>query len=267
MTREIGQVVLWLMTHRQADSWGNTRDTAWSLGALCTYLEALPADEFGAAPPQVKIALNGRALKTLDLKNADGEIALDVPWKELRASGNVLKITRDGGSAPVFYALSVRQTIGNAGPLPALTSVPSGAGALSIVREYRRVTTSGGAISSEPTTGNRLAQGDQIRVRLTLDVPTDLSYVLVEDAFPAGCETTERGDAGVDEWDYWWSSTDVRDDRIAFFARHLTPGKHVIEYNLRAQTPGTYSVLPTSVQAMYDSATRAESAEDRVEVR
>jgi len=264
---KIGEVVLWLMTHRRDDAWGNTRDTAWSLGALCDYLEALPKDNFGALPPTVKISLNGRAVRTLDLKNASGEIALEVPWKELRASGNTLQITREGGSAPVFYAFTVRQTIGSQGPLPALTSVPAGAGTLSIKREYRRVTASGGAVSSEPTTGNRLAQGDQIRVRLTLDVPTDLSYVLVEDAFPAGCETTERGDAGVDEWDYWWSSTDVRDDRIAFFARHLTPGKHVIEYNLRAQTPGDYRVLPTLLQAMYDPATRAESAEDRVEVR
>ena len=259
-------VVLWLMTHRRDDAWGNTRDTAWSLGALCDYLGAQPPERGSASPPTLKIALNGRELQTLNLKNADGEVALDIPWKELRASGNRVEITREGGGAPVFYALSVRQTLGSAGPLPALVSVPVSGGKISIAREYRRVTTSGGAVGSVPT-GNKLSQGDQIRVRLTLEVPTDLSYVLIEDAFPAGCETTERGDAGVDEWDNWWSSTDVRDDRIAFFARHLTRGKHTIEYNLRAQTPGDYRVLPALLQAMYDTDTRAETAEDRLQIR
>jgi hypothetical protein len=103
-------------------------------------------------------------------------------------------------------------------------------------------------------------------VRLTFQVPSDLSYVLIEDAFPSGCEVTERGEAGEgsEDWDNWWSSTDVRDDRIAFFARRMSRGKHTVEYNLRAQTPGTFAALPTLLQAMYAPDVRAESAEDRV---
>ena len=96
-----------------------------------------------------------------------------------------------------------------------------------------------------------------------------MSYVLIEDPFPSGCEVTEHGtvDASADDWDHWWSSMDVRDDRIAFFARTLTKGKHVIQYNLRAQTPGSYHALPSLLQAMYAPETRAESAEAQVAVR
>ena len=71
----------------------------------------------------------------------------------------------------------------------------------------------------------------------------------------------------VVEWSYWWSAVDVRDDRIAFFARHLAKGEHVIEYNLRAQTHGSNHVLPAMLQAMYDPSIRAYSPESRVEIK
>ena len=110
--------------------------------------------------------------------------------------------------------------------------------------------------------------GDRIRVRLTITAKQDTEYVLIEDAFPAGCEVTERGDISeAGEWGEWWSSVDVRDDRAAFFARSVTAGTHTIEYNLRPQTPGTYHALPTLVQAMYAPEKRAFSNEATVEVR
>ena len=75
---------------------------------------------------------------------------------------------------------------------------------------------------------------------ITITVPEDLTYVLIEDPFPAGCETTERGTAAEEhtsgDWSFWWSHVDVRDTHIAFFARNMPKGKHVIEYNIRAQT-------------------------------
>jgi uncharacterized protein YfaS (alpha-2-macroglobulin family) len=93
--------------------------------------------------------------------------------------------------------------------------------------------------------------------------------VLVEDAYPAGCEPTERGTSEVESHDdhcegEWWDNTEVRDDRIAFFARRLGPGRHVIEYTLRAQTAGSYSALPAAMAPMYAPGLRAESAENLI---
>lgn len=203
------------------------------------------------------------------------EWVLRVPPRALRAGRNVLSIQSQStlaqstsSGAPVFYTVQLRQTIGS-DDLPALS--PPGT-ALQIAREYRRVTPRAGAerwnLASEPT-GNQLRVGDRVRVRLTIDAPRDVSYVLIEDAFPSGCEVTERGSAEetVDDWDSWWSSTDVRDDRVAFFARRLSRGRHVIEYNLRAQTAGDYRVLPAMLQAMYAPDLRAESEAARVTVR
>ena len=94
-----------------------------------------------------------------------------------------------------------------------------------------------------------------------------MSYVLIEDPFPSSFEILDRGDLeGLEEWKYWWSSIDIRDDHVAFFARNLPKGKHIIEYNLRVQTPGNCRALPTLVQAMYAPETHAESAEDKISV-
>jgi uncharacterized protein YfaS (alpha-2-macroglobulin family) len=107
-----------------------------------------------------------------------------------------------------------------------------------------------------------------VRVELTITVPRDMDYVLIEDPFPAGCEPRDAGDVEeADNWDYWWCSTDTRDDRVAFFARYLTRGTHTIQYFLSATTPGKYHALPTIVQPMYEPETRIESGETMVEVR
>ncbi|MBW3636029.1 MAG: carboxypeptidase regulatory-like domain-containing protein [Armatimonadetes bacterium] len=265
----IPSVLLWLMAHRQNEHWGNTRDTAWTLAALCDYLGAggSRATQSGA----LEVRLNGKTLHNVSLspQNAHGEQLIRLPWHKLRASQNSLSLQHIGSGNPVFYAVQVRQTIGSDEPLPAVSpTIP-----IKISREYRRLTArasgaNGWMLQSEAT-GNQLQQGDRVRVKLTFNVPRDLSYVLIEDAFPSGCEVTERGEAGEgnEEWNHWWSNTDVGDDRIAFFARKMSAGKHTIEYNLRAQTPGTYNALPTLLQAMYAPEVRAETAQDRVVIR
>ncbi len=256
----------WLMTKRTDQYWGSTRDTSWVLSALADYLKTQPNYSAGG---QVQVQVNGKAWQAVTLTEnnlREKEIVLRVPASQLRADKNDITLTRTGGNSPIFYAVQLRETVSGE-ELPAITT-----GKLSVTREYLRVATK--QANDEPwkvkteATHNTMQTGDHIRVRLTLNVPRDMSYVLIEDPFPAGCEVSERGNAEeVTDWNYWWSSIDVRDDRIAFFARSLSAGQHVLEYNLRAQTPGTYRALPTLLQAMYTPEQKAETAETKVEIR
>lgn len=262
-------ILRWLMASRTDTYWGNTRDTSFVLTALCDYLTLHPDD---AAPTgTVRVKVNDRLVREITLTPdivREPETVLRVTASTLQRGENKITIERDGGGATstLFWSASLRQTIAGE-DLQAVS--PSG---LTVKREYLRVLPKKAGLDSwtlqtEPTEG-RLAQGDQIRVRLTLNVPRDMTYVLIEDAYPSGCEVTERGEADESTgWDYWYSSVDVRDDRIAFFARTLKAGTHTIEYNLRAQTPGAYHALPTLLQAMYAPEIRSETAEARVEVR
>jgi uncharacterized protein YfaS (alpha-2-macroglobulin family) len=259
-------ILRWLMWKRTGDYWSSTRDTAWVLAALCDYLAAQPSTAVGG---EVRVRLNGSVIQTYTLTpdmRREQELVLHVPVSQLRPKKNDITLERIGGASSIFYSVELKQTV-------AMEDMPALSGSqFSVKREFLRVKPAKAGqdswtLQTEPT-HDLLQTGDNIRVRLTLTVPRDMAYVLIEDPFPAGCEVTERGDAEeVVEWGYWWSSVDVRDDRIAFFTRTLPKGKHVIEYNLRAQTPGAYHTLPTLLQAMYAPETRAESAETHIEVK
>lgn len=167
----------------------------------------------------------------------------------------------------MFYTVTLRQTIAM-DAIPVLTPAD-----IRIVREYLRLLPKrAGAgiwsLQTEPTR-NVLRQGDRVLVRVTITTPRDLAYVIIEDPFPAGFEVTERGRAevAIDDWRWWWDYTDVRDDRIAIFARRVPAGEHVIEYNVRAQTPRTYNTMPTLLEGMYAPRMRTESSGARVIVR
>lgn len=259
-------MVRWLLWKRTGDYWASTRGTSWTLAALCDYLRTQSSQSPGG---DVRIRLNGKLLQIITLTPdalREKEIVLRVPTLMLRPDKNDVTFERSDGAAPVFYSVELRQMAPKE-DLPSFNPAE-----YTVSREYLRVVPKRAGqdtwtLQTEPT-HNSLQAGDRIRVRLTIDASRDLPYVLIEDPFPAGCEVTERGEAGEsDDWSFWWSNTDVRDDRIAFFARTLPKGKHVIEYNLRAQTPGEYHTLPTLLQAMYDPDTRAESMEARVVVK
>jgi hypothetical protein len=260
----LSPVVRWIMLHRTGDYWYSTRDTSATLAALCDYLAAQPPSSASGA---VTVRLNGASLRTVAL-DADTvreqEVVLRVPVSQLRPDKNDVVFERTGAGA-TFYSVEMRQTVASE-DIPALANAQ-----LSVKRKYLRVLSAsyGEAawdMKTEPT-NNSMRQDDRIVVRLVVNAPRDMDYVLIEDRFPAGCEPEARGSAeDITDWSFWWSSTTVLDDRIAFFARTLPKGEHVIEYNLRAQTPGSYHVMPAMLQAMYAPETRAESSEARVEI-
>ncbi len=267
----------YLMQSRTDGYFGDTRDTSWVLVALCDYLRAHPED---AQPPSgtLAIEINGTKVRTVDLATdaqGEGEVVLKLPTNALRPGTNTVRFVRsdDATGGNIFFSGALRQTV--AAPagaeLPAVSS-----NGVTVKREVlrvlpRKVGADAWGLVTEPVSDGKFAQGDRLRVRLTITATRDCSYVLIEDTFPSGAEITERGTADEevsgDSWQQWYDHVDVRDDRIAFFARKMLKGKHVLEYNLRAQTPGTSRALPTVIQGMYDAGLRAESGATPLEIR
>ncbi len=100
-----------------------------------------------------------------------------------------------------------------------------------------------------------------IFVRLVINTKKPFAHLLVEDYIPAGCEIQDRGHVDIWEWGNWWVGQDVRDQKISFYVDDLTPGRHVIEYQMRAGFVGTYHALPGQIFAMYNPAARASTDE------
>jgi uncharacterized protein YfaS (alpha-2-macroglobulin family) len=100
----------------------------------------------------------------------------------------------------------------------------------------------------------RISQGDTVRAVVKINSARGRSYMMLEDPIPSGFEVLERSSDGMHawEWFYWYSGLDIRDDRIVYFIEYLPEGEQVIEYTLRAESPGKATALPAVVSGMYE---------------
>jgi len=110
--------------------------------------------------------------------------------------------------------------------------------------------------------------GQDIQVKVSLIAPNDLYYVVLEDPFPAGAEAVDTSlqttsvvgqppelkpsDPLYYGWGWWWfSNTDLRDEKVVLFATYLPKGTYEYDYTLHAALTGTYRVIPTHANEFY----------------
>ncbi len=110
----------------------------------------------------------------------------------------------------------------------------------------------------------RQVPGDLLEVELVVESKNDYESIILEDFKAAGLEPVEvrSGYNGNELGAY----VEFRDERVAFFVYRLPRGKHSVTYRLRAETPGTFSALPTTIGAMYAPELKGNSDENKVSV-
>jgi len=260
-------VVRWLMTVRKEGHWGTTQSTAWSLMGLIAYMRATGELQGDFS---YTVTLNGEVLLQGDYNadNIDESQKLTVAIAQLLVEeGNRVFIERlpasggQTGEGQLYYTAHLRYFL----PVDEVKALDRG---IIIARQYSPV--------DDPSAYVDGAQvGDVIRVKLTVIAPTDLYYVVVEDPLPAGCEavdttlnttsvvgeqpgmrnlTAEEEDAWYRwyGWGWWWfSHSEIRDEKVALFATYLPRGTYEYSYIMRASVPGTYNVIPATAYEMY----------------
>jgi uncharacterized protein YfaS (alpha-2-macroglobulin family) len=115
-----------------------------------------------------------------------------------------------------------------------------------------------------------------IQVEVTVNMPTDASYVIVEDSLPGGLEPLNENldtttlAAGDDNRPYWeqlgYNHKEIRDNRVSFFITDLVEGSHTFTYYARATHEGDFVAMPAEVYAMYDAAVWGRSASEPISV-
>ncbi|MDA1178436.1 MAG: hypothetical protein O2931_06535, partial [Planctomycetota bacterium] len=98
-----------------------------------------------------------------------------------------------------------------------------------------------------------------IEIELEIDSKNDYEYVMFEDMKVAGMEPVDVR-SGYTQ-DGLGAYMELRDNRVVFFLRQLPRGKHSVAYRMRAETPGTFSALPTQASAMYAPELRGNADE------
>jgi len=249
------------MTARTAGHWETTQETAWALIGLTDWMAATGELE---ADYRFDAAFNGRSMVEASAGRATiretTELQISVA-DMLLEQVNHLTIGRSDGPGRLYYTAHLETF------LPVEEVEPIGRGVM-IAREYTAA-----VCNPDEETCSRLAEiavGEAVRVKLTIVAPHDLYYVLVEDPLPAGAEAVDQNlltssslDAGEGweqtdaeyrwgYWGWWWfSHTQVRDEKVVLFADFLPAGTYEYTYIMRASLPGEYHVIPATVQEFY----------------
>jgi alpha-2-macroglobulin len=248
--------VRYLAAHRNVRGlWGMGYENAWAMLALN---EAMVGFGDLNADFAFHATLNGGPLANGDISGNQvlTPTTAQVPLEYLSPnSPNLLTIQREEGLGRLYYraVLNVSRPVEDVRPLN---------DGMQIDRVYCRVQSK----SCAPLSTLALGADQPITARLTLVLPHDAYYVMVEDAIPAGMEilnrslkTSQQGTDTTDGvqiqfddsdpfakgWGWWlFHEPQIRDDGILFTADHLPAGTYVLTYTLIPLQAGEYHVLP-----------------------
>ena len=249
-------IVRWLMSNRTKGIWRTTQETAWTLISLARWLDI--TDELNTKY-EWAVGVNGERLgdgsvnqenitETKELVKDVGELSVNEP--------NRLTIARDEGSGILYYASHLNLYL----PVDQIQSLDRG---IIISREYFKQEFRG-----DPKPVVSAKQGDLLLARLTLIVPNDLHYVVIDDPLPAGFEAvdpsleTNPDITSPSKYDFegiweegwgWWNFDHIeyRDEKVLISADFLPAGTYVYTYIVRASTPGIYYTIPPIAQEFY----------------
>jgi uncharacterized protein YfaS (alpha-2-macroglobulin family) len=264
--------VRWLMAARTAGHWETTQETAWSLIALTDWMAMTGELEGNYA---WGVQLNGELLAqdNITRENIQDEKTLHVAVAELlQEEANRLVIEKGAGPGHLYYTAHLQTFL----PVEEVKALNRG---IIVGRQYtlasceptRPPTKEQTDQQTNPTcpSVNAAEVGETVRVKLTIIAPTDLYYVVVEDPIPAGTEAVDEslkttsvvGEApelrwtdpwSWDGWGWWWfSHTELRDEKAVLFASYLPAGTYEYTYLIRPSLQGEYKVLPTTAYEMY----------------
>jgi len=269
------QLVKYLLNNRKhATYWASTRDTSLCIEALAEFLTAS-----GEAQPDMtlEVYLDGKKQKEvkIDKSNLFTFDSKFVLFGDAVETGKHTLELRRKGTGPVYFNayltnFTLEDFITKAGleikvqrKVYKLTKVAKtikvagskGQAADQKVEKYERQELASGAV---------LKSGDLVEVELEIDSKNDYEYLLFEDQKAAGFEPVDirSGYIPNDLGAY----VEFRDERVAFFTRVLTRGKHSVSYRLRAEIPGKFSALPTKASAMYAPELKANSDEIKLSI-
>ncbi len=251
-------MVRWLMAQRRSQGWGTTNETSFAILGLTDHLLTTSYSE-AAANTSYTVQVNGQTVASGTLGRGEPAVSLTIPLEALQTGENEVVLTQSG-SGQLYYVLNGRMFVPR-GEIEA-------AGSVTVIRRYLDGET------GEPL--QTIEAGQLVQIRLTVDLPDQGSYIIIEDNLPGGLEALNEGlattshiaDAYAEPAYHWqqlgYNYKEVFGDRVSFFVTEMDPRPLTITYYARATQTGSFTAMPTEVYAMYDAAVWGRSASDQI---
>jgi hypothetical protein len=173
----------------------------------------------------------------------------------LKDQGNRVTFSRTDGQGNLYYRAHLKAYL----PVPEVDAVSRG---IIIDRKYYPARSD--EENPPPITGGTV--GEEVSVVLTIVVPNDLYFVVIEDPIPAGSAAVDPKlltSSVVSEgpsltrplsygWGWWWfGRTEFHDEKVVMYSDYLPRGTYEYRYTLRLGLPGTFNVIPPSGYEFY----------------
>jgi uncharacterized protein YfaS (alpha-2-macroglobulin family) len=255
---DLPRLVVGHLARQRRGAWLTTTANLWGSLAL---------EKFAARFESARIT--GRTVATL----ASADAAASAP----RAPAAIdWSRQPEGGSVRLAWpaapaTLEVAQ-VGSGRPWLAVQSLAALPLKAPLAAGYAIARSTGAVEQKDPT---RWSRGDVVRVHLEIDAQSDMTWVVVSDPVPAGATILGSG-LGRDSLIATRSEKQAGRARPAYEERSfeafrsyfefLPKGRHVVEYTLRLNNPGSFSLPPTRVEALYAPEAFGELPNATVEV-
>jgi uncharacterized protein YfaS (alpha-2-macroglobulin family) len=277
-----------LLGRRQQGRFRTTQEGAWALLALDDYRRVAEPE---TPSFQARLLLGETELGKASFRQASAQSQrFELPMAKLSAAQDKTLLFEKQGSGILFYEARLRYV------RKELPRQPLDAGFFleKSLRSVRVETLGKGAPGAPAGMARELSAGDLVLVDLSLVVPAAREYVVVDDPLPAGleaidpklftsadwlklsgfgddscveCAASDEAGPGYAGLGPSFDRSEVRDDRVLFFADELRAGLHHYRYLARATTYGRFVVPPARVEEMYEPEVFGRTAAAEVTVR
>ncbi len=255
----IPKILQALLRERKGGHFSTTQETAIGLLSMIEYLEK--SKELTPAY-QALVDINGKNIIDTNFtsKNLFEVKETKIPLTDLLPNNLDNEVAAQKiGDGRLYFDMNLEYYL----PLKDQKAENEG---IEVVQEYFTIEDS--KLQTPVTTAKA---GQNLHGKLTIIVPEDRHYVMIEDFLPAGLEgidfnlktsemNLQAGDGKGGDGkgcgyycygDWYFNHSEVRDDRVMYFADYLPRGVYEIDYYLRATSVGNFADLPTLAQETY----------------
>jgi uncharacterized protein YfaS (alpha-2-macroglobulin family) len=247
---ELPRLVTGALARQRGGAWGTTTANVWGTLALDKFSARFDAEPIGG---ETRLALGDKAATVAWATPAQGS-TVRLPWP---AGAATFSAVHAGAGKPWL-------TLQSLAVVPLKSPLRAGYGVSRTVSVVEQKDKQG------------WSRGDVLRVRLEVDAQSDMSWVVVSDPVPAGATILGSGlgrdsalaTRGEKREGRAWPAYEERGmEAFRSYFEFLPRGRHVIEYSLRVNNSGRFSLPPTRVEAMYAPESFGESPNPSLEVR